>query len=235
MSELQKTQTELLNMSLQKTSCKLQLTFAGGSVSRRLGETVDRLQVFSVNNKAISGGGLLESNKDVMRRSKLINLNQLVNERNLVIQVGGNDFFVHTKNGKHITSFQTFNDKYSQDQFADAIQDFLRKFSGGSVWFVLLFPRYLKKCCDKHVDEIGLQKANDLVNDVNTMIKKQVDYFNREMGKSIFFLDLQLLHGLENQEALSIDNIHLKDSANDICAKEIISYIVTNTGHDLKN
>ena len=67
---------------------------------------------------------------------------------------------------------------------------------------------------------------------VNIAIKKQVDYFNTKMGKSVFFLEPRLLHNMEDKAALSKDNLHLTDTANDICAKKLISCIEQqNTNH----
>ena len=206
---------------------RLNVTFVGGSVARRLGEAAERLGPFNVINKAVSGGGLLMPSEDGMRHCKLIDLNQFKNEKNLVIQVGGNDFFAHSKEGKHITTLKIFKDKYSQSHFNDAIQEFLRNFTGGSVWFVGLFPRYLHECCDKHLDERSKKKGHDLVSFVNIAIQKQVHFYNKKIGKSIFFLNPQLLHGMENKAALSMDNIHLTDDANNLCAKKIISCIET--------
>ena len=211
---------------------QINVTFAGGSVARRLGEAVDRLGTFSVSNKAVSGGGLLKPNSDGTRRCQLIDLNQFVNEKNLVIQVGGNDFFAHSKEGEHITSIKVFKDKYSRKHFTDALHNFLTKFSGGSVWIILLFPRYLHKCCNEHVDKNTLQTIEDLTLYVNIAIKKQVDYFHTKMGKSVFFLEPRLLHNMEDKAALSKDNLHLTDTANDICAKKLISCIEQqNTNH----
>ena len=36
-----------------------------------------------------------------------------------------------------------------------------------------------------------------------------------------------VIHGMDNKAALSMDNIHLTDDANNLCAKKIILYIET--------
>ena len=161
------------------------VTFVGGSVARRLGDAVSSSGQVSVKNEAVSGGGLLRPNADGSRHCQPIDLMKYVNDDFVVIQVGGNDFFSHSKSGKHITTVRVFTDSRSRKHFTNAIHEFLTKFAGRAVFIIGLFPswetvqwfpgcrqaselkqcaRYLHNCCEQHkLDEKTMTDIEKIV------------------------------------------------------------------------
>ena len=200
------------------------VTFVGGSVARRLGEAVSSSGQVSVKNEAVSGGGLLRPNADGSRHCQPIDLMKYVNDDFVVIQVGGNDFFSHSKSGKHITTVRVFTDSRSRKHFTNAIHEFLSKFAGRAVFIVGLFPRYLHNCCEQHkLDDKTMRDIENIPVYVNIDIQGICNHFQTKVGKSVICIPPEKLHGLNHKDALASDNLHLKPSANRLCAESLLS------------
>lgn len=211
---------------------KAVISFAGGSLARRLGLSVqDATTSFSVDaSHAVAGGGLLNPDQEGKRYSKTISLDSLKDVDHVVLWVGTNDLFAHQKEGKHVTDITLFKNKGNRNQFSKKLSEFLISYNGKTVWIVGLIPRYLNiSCCDKHkVGEDTKTEVLNLVKVVNIDISRKANYFSKN-GKNVSFVNPEELantSSLDWTTALDRDSIHLTREMNETFAdnmRKIIS------------
>ena len=209
---------------------KTEVTFIGSSVARRLCSALPDHDNIRAVNKTVSGAGILSQNKGQDRNSVFVSLESFVNDKFVCLQYGGNDFFAHENCEHHIKNVRIFSNCHHKKRFSETINQFLCDFKGDIVWIIGILPRYLNiKCCPEHkLKEETTSKILKLVNDVNRDLQKKCNYFDKQHGKKVIFLDPNsLLPEPVLWENASDDQVHFSSSVNAHCAKvllECISY-----------
>ena len=218
-------------MSLQQSKAvSATVHFAGGSLAKRLGMAVhNRKPVFQIDtSEAVSGGGILEPTDG--RNNVLIKMKNLQDVQNLVLWVGTNDFFSHTKVENHTTSFKIYSNRGQRNQFLKQLDELLENFSGENVWIIGLIPRYVNiSCCEDHQpDQVMINRITEFTKTINIELSKKANYFRRN-NKSVTYINPEDLacqnSSIDWKAALAKDSIHLSNSINSECAKKIIQLI----------
>ena len=157
--------------------------------------------------------------------NKTIDISKHTEKPHVFLQVGGNDFFSHAKNGKHFLSVEFKNSKYYKKAFSRLVDDFCWNFSGKVLWILGIFPRYLFDCCPEHtISEQKRQGMFNLVKDINIDLSKKCLFHSKRTNSKFVYIDpTEILFSIGKNwtEALSNDNIHLKTEINEQLANEI--------------
>ena len=206
------------------------ITFAGGSISRRVAEIVAEDPDILVHNKSLSGAGILSQNSAGTRKSIPFSLNEFENTEFLCLQLGGNDFFSHKKIKQHFTNIEILKSDKNQKAFLKLLDSFFWSFTGKIVFIIGMIPRYLNvKCCYHHeLTDNQLDSIFKLVKMINIGISKKCN-FHTKRGKGKFvYLDPKVIIeslGVSWEAALHKDNIHLDKDINRLIGKEITRII----------
>ena len=218
-------------MSLQQSKAvSATVHFAGGSLAKRLGMAVHkRKPVFKIDiSEAVSGGGILESTDG--RNNVPIKMENLRNVQNLVLWIGTNDFFAHTKEKQHTKSFKIYSNRDQRKQFGKQLDELLENFNGDNVWIIGLIPRYVNiSCCEDHQpDQVMINRIMEFTKTINIQLSKKANYFHKN-NKTVMYINPEDLacqnSSIDWKAALAKDSIHLSNSTNSECAKNIIQLI----------